>query len=105
MLIMKKFFAFSLLLISSFGVMAQAQNQEGTTTIERDEITCIIQPKHLPIKVLIDVRYFFRAQIIQPTAVNELPNGTMPLSEDLPYVQTIRGAVYTFDHIRYTVRN
>ena len=45
------------------------------------------------------------SRVIQPTAVNELPNGTMPLSEELPYVHTIRGAVYTYDHIRYTVRN
>ena len=47
----------------------------------------------------------FEPQIIQPTTVNELPNGTMPLSEDLPFVHTIRGSVYTADFLRYTVRN
>ena len=44
------------------------------------------------------------SRVIQPTEVNELPTGTMPLSEDLPYVHTIRGTVYTADHLRYTVR-
>jgi hypothetical protein len=45
------------------------------------------------------------SMVSQPTTINELPNGTMPLSEDLPYVHTIRGAVYTADYLRYTVRN
>ena len=44
------------------------------------------------------------SRVIQPTEVNELPTGTMPLSEDLPFVHTIRGTVYTADHLRYTVR-
>ena len=42
--------------------------------------------------------------IVQPTHINELPNGTMPLSKDLPYVHTIRGYVYTAEHLRYSVR-
>ena len=41
---------------------------------------------------------------IQPSEVNELPNGTLPLSKDLPFVHTIRGAVYTYDHLKYQVR-
>lgn len=43
-------------------------------------------------------------ELIQPTVVNELPNGTMPLSKDLPFVHTIRGTVYTYEHLKYQVR-
>jgi hypothetical protein len=43
-------------------------------------------------------------EIIQPTETNELSNGTMPLSKELPYVHTIRGYAYTADYLRYTPR-
>lgn len=47
---------------------------------------------------------YWRSQVIQPTETNELPNGTMPLSKDLPYVHTLRGYTYTADYLRYTPR-
>ena len=43
-------------------------------------------------------------EIFQPTEVHELPNGTIPLSKDLPFVHTIRGYTYTYEHLRYSVR-
>jgi hypothetical protein len=49
--------------------------------------------------------WYWQVELKQPTQVEELPNGTMPLSESLPYVHTLRGATYTYDHLRYTVRN
>ena len=100
---MKKILLFTLM-ISGFGLFAQEGETPKTVMLDQAETGCIIQPKHIEPVRLVDANYCFRAQIIQPTQVNELPNGTMPLSEDLPYVQTIRGVVYTFDHIRYTAR-
>ena len=104
MIAMKKILVFALL-FSGFGLFAQEKQTNGTVSIERKEIGCIIQPRYIEPVRIVDVNYYFRAQILQPTTVNEQPNGTMPLSKDLPYVQTIRGAVYTFDYIRYTARN
>jgi hypothetical protein len=51
-----------------------------------------------------DTDRYFRGVLIQPTEVNEAATGTMPLSAELPFVHTLRGTVYTFEHIRYTVR-
>jgi hypothetical protein len=55
---------------------------------------CYAAPKH----------WYWQVELKQPTQVEELPNGTMPLSESLPYVHTLRGATYTYDHLIYTVR-
>lgn len=51
-----------------------------------------------------DGYFMLNTKIIQPTETNEQPNGTMPLSKDLPFVHTIRGVVYTADHLKYTPR-
>ena len=100
---MKKSLLFALL-VSGFGLFAQVEETPVPVKNDQREIYCVIQPRHIKPVLLVDAKYYFRAQIIQPTQVNELPNGTMQLSEDLPYVQTLRGAVYTFDHIRNTAR-
>ena len=71
--------------------------------------TCIIPPLEIEdLKIaacyVLPEDWFLQSQIQQPTRINEQPNGTMPLSKELPYVHTIRGAVYTYDHLRYTPR-
>ena len=48
--------------------------------------------------------WYWQYALKQPTHVEELPNGTMALSKELPFVHTLRGATYTYDHLRYLVR-
>lgn len=84
---------------------AIAQNETETRVLEKSEIVCIIPQKRIePIVYQWDANAYHRAQLKQPVLTNEQIYGTMPLSEDLPFVHTLRGAVYTFDYIRATAR-
>ncbi len=102
------------LLLAAFGFMLQAQNEPKT--IDRDQIVDMPKRdilKHGP-QFVQDIKIrecyvltndaYWQTQLKQPTQLEELPNGTMLLSKKLPYVHTLRGATYTYDHLRYTVR-
>jgi hypothetical protein len=105
---------FATLLLAAIGFMAQAQNEPKT--VDRDQIVDMPKRdimKHGPqfvqdIKIrecyVLTNKAYWQAQLKQPTQIDEQPNGTMPLSEELPFVHTLRGATYTYDHLRYTVR-
>ena len=103
---MKDMKARTTIIMMAFALSAFAGNPE-TKQVEKD-IKTVQQLELRSIPEVIsewDTDRYFRGAFIQPTEVNELPNGTMPLSEDLPFVHTIRGSVYTADFLRYTVRN
>lgn len=85
---------------------AAAQEELKTIVLKESEIGCIIPPRSIEPTVYVwDADAYYRAQIKQPILSNEQFYGTMPLSEDLPFVHTLRGSVYTFDFLQYTVRN
>ncbi len=77
---------------------------------QEPEIGCIIWPEDIKVRPLaFSADDYFRAQILPnnyETNINVFgsPNGSMPLSKDLPFVHTIRGAVYTADYLKYTPR-
>jgi hypothetical protein len=83
-------------------------NQEITVKVlEGPADTCIlwpadIEPKLLPKNVAID--NYYRTQIVKPIGeFHELKD--WKLSEDLPFMHTVNGAVYSFDYLRYRGRD
>lgn len=106
--------AVATILLLAIGLVSYAQDEPKTISVDQiikmpkrdimkhgpDFVTdlevqeCYVAPEH----------WYWQYALKQPTQVEELLNGTMPLSKELPFVHTIRGATYTYDHLRYTVR-
>jgi hypothetical protein len=94
----------ALLIFALFlGFAASAQE---TKIIEPDKTwvtTCIPRALHVEIPVVFSADAYYRTQLRKPIGeFNSLQNWA--LSKELPFMHTITGSVYTFDFIRYTVR-
>jgi len=101
-----------LLFVLLLGFAAQAQEKPAeeikTIKIEDPGKICILWPQELkPIPLVFNADDYYRSQVVQVPSevkVGTTPVGSMQLSEDLPFVHTINGSVYTFDFLRYSVR-
>ncbi len=90
---------------------------------QEPEIGCIIWPEEIAIRQLaFNVDDYFRSQIVQPySLITRFPCGNIskeareryfekkskrvgPLNQDLPFMHTLTGSVYTFDYFRNSVR-
>lgn len=83
----------------TFGVVALAQQEVSLPENQTFEVICRRSIMRIDTSNFDD---FTRLQIIK---TSDLSIGALPLSKDLPMVQTIHGTVYTFDHIRTQPRN
>ena len=103
-------------------VFAQSEKQEKVDRIPNGEKPeCIIWPAEVAkiTPVVFNSDEYYRTQVKQPYGISfQLPcgnsdfdldayiisRGPEPLNENLPFVNTLRGSVYTFDYLRYQVR-
>jgi hypothetical protein len=108
------------ILFSFAGLAVFAQNEEPVEQVNEAEPGCVIWPLELKvIPQVFDADAYYRSQVVQPHGLTyQLPcgnsdfdldayilsQGPLPLNEDLPLINTLNGAVFTFDYIRPTVR-
>ncbi len=89
--------------VIAFG--AKAQEKKVERIIEKVEIDCVIplrnNEKDLVVRNIDD---FYRTKITRPVAEFHSLNNWQ-LSQKLPFMHTINGSVYSFEFLRYQVRN
>jgi len=101
------------ILIFALFIGFAAFGQEGSAEeikvvkIEGAGETCILWPRDLEPRMLptnLAVDYYYRAKITKPIGeFHELKD--WKLSEELPFMNTVNGAVYSFDFLRYRGRD
>ena len=106
--------AVATIVLLAIGLVAYAQNEPKTISVDqikempkRDIMKHgpdFVRGLEIPECYVAPDNWYWQVALKQPTQVEELPNGTMPLTKELPFVHTLRGATYTYDHLRYTVR-
>jgi hypothetical protein len=102
------------------GLAVFAQNEEPVEQVNEAEPGCVIWPLELKvIPQVFDADAYYRSQVVQPHGLTyqlrfgnsdidlgayHLYQDPIPLNEDLPLVNTLNGAVFSFDYIRPTMR-
>lgn len=109
-------FLFVFLLAVAFAQAQDNQPQKPVKVKEVPEAGCIIWPAELPKPVphIVDADEYYRNQIVQPFYVRDEASKQDPchyhgftkgvLDEDLPFINTLTGTVFTFDYLRNSVR-
>lgn len=81
-----------------------------TLKIQEPKDVCILWPAELKSPPLVfNADDYYRGQVVQApfeykVGTSQAGTGSMPLSEDLPFVHTLNGSVYTFDYLRNSIR-
>ena len=93
-------------LFLGFAANAQEENTVKETVLKIDSTwvtTCIPRALHIEIPVVFSADDYYRTQLRKPISeFHSLQNWA--LSKELPSMHTITGSVYSFEFIRYTVR-
>ena len=109
-------FLFLFSFVVGFAQAQDNQKQEPVKVKEVPETGCIIWPVEPPKTVphIFDADEYYRHQIVQPFYVQDEASKQDPchyrsftkgvLDEDLPFVNTLTGTVFTFDYLRNSVR-